>query len=244
VNERPVALITGSGRRIGSVIAQSLHAAGYDVALHYRHSVGEASALASVLNKRREDSAGVFHADLADDGAPERLIAQILARTGRLDVVVNNASTFFPTPVGSATTDMWDDLFASNAKGPFFLAQAAAPALRDTQGSIVNLVDIYAARPLADHPIYSMAKAALAAMTRALAVDLAPMVRVNGVAPGAVLWPSEANPYEDQADVMARTPLRRAGDPQDVADAVLFLARSPFITGQILTVDGGRTLSV
>ena len=244
MNERPVALITGSGRRIGSVIAQTLHAAGYDVALHYRHSMGEASALATVLNERRPDSAGVFCADLADPSAPERLVTQILARTGRLDGVVNNASSFFPTPIGSATVAMWDDLFASNAKGPFFLAQAAAPALQVTQGSIVNLVDIYAARPLADHPIYSMAKAALAAMTRALAVDLAPMVRVNGVAPGAVLWPTEANPYENQAELLARTPLRRAGDPQDVADAVLYLARAPFITGQILTVDGGRTLSV
>jgi pteridine reductase len=244
VNANPVALVTGAGRRIGAAIIRTLHAAGYDVALHCRHSIVEAHALADELNDLREDSAGVLQADLADPDAPHKLIASLVARTGRLDVLVNNASSFFATPVGSSTAAMWDELFASNAKAPFFLCQAAAPALRDSRGSIVNIVDIYAERPLADHPVYCMAKAALAAMTRSLALDLAPGVRVNGVAPGAVLWPAETNPYEDQPALLERTPLRCAGSPQDVADTVLFLVRSPFVTGQILTVDGGRTLAV
>jgi pteridine reductase len=244
MSRHPVALVTGSGRRIGAAIVRTLHAAGYDVALHCRNSVAEAEALADELNTVRADSAGVLIADLADPAAPASLIAQLLARTGGLDVLVNNASSFFPTPMGKATEQMWDDLFASNARAPFFLSQAAASALQASRGSIVNMVDIYAERPLADHAIYCMAKAALAAMTRSLALDLAPDVRVNGVAPGAVLWPAETNPYEDQVALLARTPLGCAGSPQDVADAVLFLVRSPFVTGQILTIDGGRTLSV
>jgi pteridine reductase len=159
--------------------------------------------------------------------------------------LVNNASAFYPTPVGTATPAQWNDLFASNAQAPFFLAQAATPALREARGAIVNLVDIYAERPLADHPVYCMAKAALAAMTRSLALDLGPDVRVNGVAPGAVMWPSDGKPYDDQQAMLARTPLQRAGSPDDVAGAVLWLLRdAPFVTGQIIRVDGGRTLSV
>jgi pteridine reductase len=244
-HERPLALVTGGGKRVGAAIARTLHAAGYDLALHCRHSVAEAEALAAELERQRADSTVVLQADLSDPDAPAALVDTLLAQAGRLDALVNNASAFFPTPVGSATQAQWDELFASNARAPFFLAQAAAPALRTARGAIVNLVDIYAERALADHPIYCMAKAALAAMTRALALDLAPEVRVNGVAPGAVLWPGDGKPYADQEALLARTPLRRSGSPEDVAGAVLWLVRdAPFVTGQVLAVDGGRVLSV
>jgi pteridine reductase len=244
-HERPLALVTGAGKRVGAVIARRLHAAGYDLALHCRRSAAEAEALAAELEHARADSTLVLQADLADPDAPAALMDTLLAQAGRLDALVNNASAFYPTPLGQATQAQWDDLFAANARAPFFLAQAAAPALRAARGGIVNLVDIYAARPLAGHPVYCMAKAALAAMTRALALDLAPEVRVNGVAPGAVLWPGDGKPYADQAALLARTPLQRTGSPEDVAGAVLWLLRdAPFVTGQILPVDGGRTLSV
>jgi pteridine reductase len=244
-HERPVALVTGGARRVGATIARTLHAAGYDLALHCRRSVAEAEALAAELERRRGGSVLVLQADLADIETLPALVDALLAHYGRLDALVNNASTFFPTPVGSATVAQWDELFASNAQAPFFLAQAATPALREARGAIVNLVDIYAGRPLAGHPIYCMAKAALAAMTRALALDLAPEVRVNGVAPGAVLWPGDGKPYADQQALLARTPLGRAGSPEDVAGAVLWLMRdAPFVTGQVLPVDGGRTLAI
>ena len=242
--DRPVALITGAGKRVGAVIARTLHAAGYDLALHCRRSVEDAEALAAELEYERADSTLVLQAELGDPHALPALVDTALARYGRLDALVNNASAFFPTPVGAASVAQWNELFASNAQAPFFLAQAAAPALRATHGAIVNLVDIYAERPLADHPIYCMAKAALAAMTRSLALDLAPDIRVNGVAPGAVLWPSDGKPYADQQAMLARTPLARAGSPEDVAGAVLWLLRdAPYVTGQIIRVDGGRTLS-
>ncbi|HXD38837.1 MAG TPA: pteridine reductase [Rhodanobacter sp.] len=244
-SDRPVALITGAGRRVGAVIARTLHAAGYDLALHYRHSAAEASALAETLERQRAGSTLLLQGELADTAALPVLIASLLAHYGRLDALVNNASAFYPTPVGEATPAQWNELFASNAQAPFFLSQAAVPALRDAQGGIVNLLDIYAERPLADHPLYCMAKAALAAMTRSLALDLAPQVRVNGVAPGAVMWPSDGKPYDDQQAMLARTPMQRAGTPEDVAGAVLWLLRdAPFVTGQVVRVDGGRTLSV
>jgi pteridine reductase len=244
-HERPVALITGAGKRVGAVIARTLHAAGYDLALHCRHSVAETEALASELEQQRSASTLVLRAELARPDAPSALVDTLLAQFGRMDALVNNASAFYPTPLGTVTTAQWNELFASNAQAPFFLAQAATPALRAARGAIVNLVDIYAERPLADHPVYCMAKAALAAMTRSLALDLGPEIRVNGVAPGAVLWPSDGKPYADQQALLARTPLERAGTPEDVAGAVLWLLRdAPFVTGQIIRVDGGRTLSV
>jgi pteridine reductase len=244
-HERPVALITGAGKRVGAVIARTLHAAGYDLALHHRHSAADAELLAASLERQRSDSTFVLQAELAELEALPGMVQRVLARFGRLDALVNNASAFYPTPVGSATLAQWNELFASNAQAPFFLAQAATPALREARGAIINLVDIYAERPLADHPIYCMAKAALEAMTRSLALDLGPDVRVNGVAPGAVMWPSDGKPYDDQQAMLARTPLQRAGSPEDVAGAVLWLLRdAPFVTGQIIRVDGGRTLSV
>ena len=210
-HERPVALITGAGKRVGAVIARTLHAAGYDLALHYRHSAAEAELLAASLERQRNGSTFTVQAELADLDALPVMVQQIVNRFGRLDALVNNASAFYPTPVGTATPAQWNELFASNAQAPFFIAQAATPALREARGAIVNMVDIYAERPLANHPLYCMAKAALEAMTRSLALDLGPDVRVNGVAPGAVMWPSDGKPYDDQQAMLARTPLRRAG---------------------------------
>ncbi|SEJ20252.1 pteridine reductase [Frateuria terrea] len=241
----PVALVTGGARRVGAAIARALHAAGYDLALHYRHSAGDADALIAELERARPGSTLGVQADLADLAQLPALVERVTARFGRLDALVNNASAFHPTPIGSATPAQWNELFASNAQAPFFLVQAAWPALREARGAVVNLVDIYAERALPGHPIYVMAKAALAAMTRTLAQDLAPQVRVNGVAPGAVMWPAEGKDYADREALLARTPLQRAGTPEDVASAVLWLLRdAPFVTGQIIRVDGGRTLTV
>ena len=244
-HERPVALITGAARRVGAVIAHTLHAAGYDLALHYRRSADDARVLADELQRQRADSTLLLQAELAELATLPAMIGKLLAHYGRLDALVNNASAFFPTPLGTATPQQWNELFASNAQAPFFLSQAAIPALREARGGIVNLIDIYAERPLAEYTVYCMAKAAHAAMTRSLALELGPDIRVNGVAPGAVMWPGDGKPYDDQQAMLARTPLQRAGAPEDVAGAVLWLLRdAPFVTGQIIRVDGGRTLSV
>ncbi len=243
--DRPVALITGAGRRVGAAIARALHAAGYDLALHYRHSADDIHALAQALEQQRADSTLLLQAELAELSALPAMIEKLLAHFGRLDALVNNASAFYATPLGTATAQQWNELFASNVQAPFFLSQAAIPALREARGGIVNLLDIYAERPLANHPLYCMAKAALAAMTRSLALDLGPDIRVNGVAPGAVLWPSDSKADDERAALLARTPLQRAGSPDDVAGAVLWLLRdAPFVTGQTIRIDGGRTLSV
>ena len=240
---RPVALITGAAKRIGAVIARTLHAAGYDLALHYRESHSEMAALVAELEAARANSTLVLQAELADfDRLPE-LIAYTIGRYGRLDALVNNASSFAPTPIGSVTPAQWDALFASNARAPFFLSQAAAPHLRASRGAILNLVDIHAERPLPEHTVYCMAKAALAMLTYSLALELGPEVRVNAIAPGAVLWPESGKTYADQQSLIAQTPLQRVGTPQDVADAALFLLRDAHYTsGQILRVDGGRML--
>jgi pteridine reductase len=242
---RPVALITGAAKRVGSVIARTLHAAGYDLALHYRHSRTQMDALCAELEAARANSTLSVAAELADiDGLPN-LVAACIARFGRLDGLINNASAFFPTPIGKTTVQQWNDLFVSNAQAPFFLAQAAAPYLKSVQGGIVSIVDIYAERPLDGHPVYSMAKAALAMMTQALAKELGPEIRVNGVAPGAVLWPESGKGYADQQELIGRSALKRMGTPEDVAAAVLFLLRdAKFTTGQILKVDGGRALVI
>ena len=243
---RPVALITGSARRIGAAIARRLHAEGYDLALHYRDSADAMQALAKSLQATRPDSVLTLQADLSEfDRLPE-MVAKTVGRFGRLDALVNNASTFHATPMGTSTAQDWDALFASNARAPFFLAQAAAPHLKASRGAIVNLVDIYAERPLANHPLYCMAKAALLMATKSLALELAPEVRVNAVAPGAILWPEhdEAN-GEAQAALLARTPLSRTGTPEEIAEAVRWLLRdATYTTGQVIHLDGGRTLAV
>lgn len=242
--DRPVVLITGAARRIGASIARTLHASGFDLALHCRHSRAELDALIGNLEAERAHSTFALQADLAEfDRLPE-LIAATVGHFGRLDALINNASAFHATPIDTATPAQWDDLFAANARAPFFLSQAAAPHLRRQRGAIINLVDIYAEHPLPDHAIYCMAKAALVAMTRALARDLAPEVRVNGIAPGAVLWPEHGD-YADRDALIARTPLARAGSPDDIASAALWLLRgAPFVTGQILRIDGGRSLVI
>jgi pteridine reductase len=245
INERPVVLVTGAARRVGRVIARTLHKAGYDLALHYRNSRGEAEQLAAELEAARKDSVIAIPADLAQTAELPKLVRRAVQRFGRLDALINNASAFYPTVIGEATEAQWDELFASNAKAPFFLSQAAAPHLRAAKGAIVNLIDIYAERALPQHAIYCMAKAALAMMTQALAKDLGPEVRVNGVAPGAVLWPESGKAYSDQQELIGRSALKRAGAPEDVAGAVLYLLRDAgFVTGQILRVDGGRSLAI
>lgn len=244
-NAPPVALITGAAKRIGAAIAHTLHAAGYDVALHYRHSRSEMDALRGELEALRAGSTCAIQADLADSARIPEIIEKSVSRFGRLDALVNNASSFYSTPVGNVTPEQWDELFASNARAPFFLSQAAAPHLKNAQGSIINIVDIYGERPLAGHPVYSMAKAALAMMTLALARELGPEVRVNAVAPGAVLWPEAGKEYADRAELVTRTPLKRTGSPEDIAAAVLFLLRDAnFTTGQVIKVDGGRALAI
>jgi pteridine reductase len=237
------ALVTGGAARLGAEIARHLHAAGAHVLIHYRSSEGPALALAEELCGRRPDSATVVQGDLLDPASWPALVGRCVATTGRLDVLVNNASTYYPTPVGSATLDDWDDLFGSNARAPFFLAQAAAPELRRCAGCIVNLVDIYADRPNPDHPVYCMAKAANAMMVKALAVDLAPEVRVNGIAPGAALWPEG---YQDDADrrrILERIPMGRPAGARQIAEAVMCMVTGPdYVTGQILAIDGGRSV--
>ncbi len=244
-NSRPVVLITGAARRVGASIARTLHAAGYDLALHCRHSRRELDALIGDLEQRRGSSTLALQAELADVDALPDLVNDTIARFGRLDGLVNNASAFFPTPLQSVTPQQWDELFASNARAPFFLAKAAASHLRDRAGAIVNLLDIYAQRPLPGYAVYCMAKAAQAAMTEALAHELGPEVRVNGVAPGAVMWPESGKSYANKDEIIARTPLKRAGSAEDVASAVLWLLRdASFVTGQIVRVDGGRSLAI
>jgi pteridine reductase len=241
---RRVALVTGSARRVGAAIVRRLHAAGMDVAIHHRDSAGAAGLLAAELERARAGSTLVLQAELAHfDRLPE-LVARVIGRFGRLDGLVNNASAFFPTPVGSTTPAQWDELFASNARAPFFLSQVAAPHLVASAGSIVNLVDIHAERALRGHAVYVMAKAALAAMTQALALDLAPQVRVNAVAPGAVLWPENGKSDAAKAATLATVPLGRLGTPDEVAEAVRWLLLDArYTTGQIIRVDGGKHLA-
>jgi len=246
---RPVALVTGAARRLGAAIARGLHAAGYDLALHYRHSGAAMQALVDELEAVRGGSTLALQADLAHfDRLPE-LVAQTIGRFGRLDALVNNASGFGPTPLGTVTPAQWDILFASNARAPFFLAQAAAPHLAAARGAIVNMLDIHGRRPLRDHAVYCMAKAALDMATRSLALELAPHVRVNAIAPGAILWPEQPAPATAGADeerrtaLLARTPLARTGTPEEVAEAVRWLLQgATYCTGQVLRLDGGRLL--
>lgn len=238
-------LVTGAGRRIGAAIARTLHAAGARVALHCHRSHEEADALAARLNEARAASAFVLRADLLDVAALPRLVEAAVAALGGLTGLVNNASTFHAGALEGITLGDWDDLTGTNLRAPLFLAQAAAPHLRASRGAIVNVVDIHAERPLRGYPVYSVAKTGLAGLTRALALELAPEVRVNGVAPGAILWPEDGEhfPEPERARIEAQTPLGRTGRPEEVAGAVKWLLLdAPFVTGQILAVDGGRSL--
>ena len=236
-------LITGGARRVGAEIVRALHGAGANVMIHYRSSAGAANALMDDLNRARPGSAAVHSGNLLDPDAADGLVAAALREFGRIDILINNASTFYATPVGGITPAQWDDLMGSNLKAPLFLAQAAAPSLRAQSGLIVNIVDIHALRPLKRHPVYSIAKAGLAMLTRSLARELGPDIRVNGIAPGPVLWPEEGLDESLKREIIAKTALKRHGTPQDVARAALFLAKDAgFITGQIIAVDGGRSI--
>ena len=242
----PVALITGSARRIGAAMARELHARGYRVLIHYHHSSAEADALVAALNQRRPDSAAALRANLREMSAVTQLAEAALNQWQRLDVLVNNASSFYPTPIGSATEDQFDELFASNLKAPFFLAQALAPALTEARGVIINIADIHAQRPLKNHTLYCMAKAGNVMLTQSLARELAPHVRVNGIAPGAILWPEDESELnaEAKAAILKKIALQRSGEASDIARTLAFLvAEAPYITGQILAVDGGRSLN-
>ena len=242
---RRVVLITGAARRIGAAIARRLHAEGYDVALHYRGSTGDMQSLVAELEAARAGSTLMLQADLAVfDRLPE-LVAKTVGHYGRLDALVNNASAFYPTPAGSATPAQWEELFGVNARAPFFLAQAAAPHLRAARGAIVNIADIYADKPRADLAVYAASKAALLAVSRGLAVSLAPAVRVNAVSPGAILWPDGGIETDMQANLLARTPLGRVGDPSDIAGTVAWLLgdAAAYVTGQVIHVDGGRAIA-
>ncbi len=235
------ALVTGAARRVGAAVATALHAAGARVAIHYRSSQAEADALAARLNAARADSARAFRADLADPAACDALAAQALRAFGRLDVLVNNASTFYATPVGTITPDQFDDLVGSNLRAPLFLSQAAAPGLAKHEGLILNIGDIHGLRPLRGHAVYCAAKAGLLMLTRSLARELGPAIRVNAVAPGPVMWPEHGVDEALRERIVSRTALKRAGSAEDVAKAVLFFATgAPFVTGQVLAVDGGR----
>jgi pteridine reductase len=238
-----VALITGAAHRIGARIARSLHAQGMDLILHYRSSEAAARTLQANLEASRPDSVLPLQADLKRSIAYAGMIERVRAFRGRLDVLVNNASSFYPTPLGDVSEEQWEDLIGSNLKGPFFLTREAAPLLRSGGGCVINLVDIHALRPLKDHPVYSIAKAGNAMMVKALARELGPRVRVNGVAPGAILWPERGASDDEKDEALSRTALKRTGSPEDIARTILFLIRdADYITGQIIAVDGGRSL--
>jgi pteridine reductase len=241
--ESKVALVTGAARRVGAAIARRLHAAGASIVIHYRGADAEAAQLEKDLNARRPGSALKVKGDLLAPVAPQALVGAALQRFARLDFLVNNASAFYPTPLGEIEAGHWEELIGSNLRAPLFLAQAAAPQLALAGGAIVNIADIHAERPLKDYLVYSVAKAGLVALTRALALELAPGVRVNAVAPGAIAWPEDGQfaPAE-RARIVASTPLARTGAAEDVAQAVHFLCGAPFVTGQVLAVDGGRSI--
>lgn len=243
---QPVALITGGARRIGAAIAEKLHRNGFRVIIHYQSSATQAQQLCQTLNLQRSDSAAIISADLNQIEDINQLSQQAIKQFGQLNLLVNNASSFYPTPIATATLDQWDNLFNSNAKAPFFLSQALAGELEKQRGSIINIADIHAEKPLKNHTLYCMAKAANVMLTKSLAKELAPNVRVNGIAPGAILWPESEAELDNkaQADILTKIPLARAGDVDNIANTVKFLALdNNYINGQILAVDGGRSIN-
>lgn len=247
MSQSPVALITGASQRIGAAIARHLHRQGWRLLIHCRQPSAAGDKLCRELNAARADSTRLLYADLQQLSAVQQLADDALSAWQRVDALINNASGFYPTAMGAVSEQDWDSLLGSNLKGAFFLSQALLPALRQQRGAIVNIVDIYADKPLAGHPVYSIAKAGLAMMTRALAVELAPEVRVNGIAPGAILPPMASDEFGEleQRNVSERVPLQRWGKPDNIADTVAFLLRSDsYINGQIIAVDGGRSLSI
>ena len=241
-----VVLITGGAKRVGAATCRRLHASGANLMLHYRESAGEARLLQAELNNQRKDSVALIQADLLDLGKVQSIVDQTLQTLGKLDALVNNASSFFQTPVGEITAAQWEDLIGTNLRAPTFLAQAAAPALKKSQGAIVNITDIHAERPLKNYVVYSVAKAGLVGLTRSLARELAPEIRVNAVAPGPILWPDdEAFDELSRQRIISHTPLKREGSPDDIAKAVHFLlADATYVTGETINVDGGRHVAL
>ncbi|MES2142304.1 MAG: pteridine reductase [Pseudomonadota bacterium] len=239
-----VVLITGAGKRVGAAIAQHCHHQGMRIAIHYRNSAIEAEALCQVFNQDRKDSAITLQADLKEDNNYSALIDKVVEKWGQLDVLINNASSFYETHLGKITGAQWDDLVSSNLKAPFFLSQTAAPYLEKQKGCIINMVDIQAQRPMKKYSVYCIAKAGLVMLTKSLAKELGPSVRVNGIAPGIALWPDNETDFNPalRDRIIARTALKRAGTPADIADTVLFLINTNYITGQIIAVDGGLSL--
>ena len=238
-----VALVTGAARRIGAAISRRLHEHGANVAIHYRESADEANALCDELNAARPESAIPLRADLSDTVALPDLVRSVTEWHGPLDILINNASSFYPTPPGQISEADWDNLMGTNLKAPLFLAQAALVPLQASRGVIVNIVDIHAQRPLRNHAVYGAAKAGLAMLTRSLAKDLAPDIRVNGVSPGAILWPETELSDEAKNSILGQIPLGRPGEPDDIAGCVLYLVRdASYVTGQIIAVDGGRSI--
>jgi pteridine reductase len=241
--EGKAVLITGGARRVGAEIARTMHGAGARVLIHYHSSAQAAAELAAELNRARPGSAAVHGSDLLSPEAPENLVAAALRAFGGVDVLINNASSFAPSKVGEITRALWNDLIGTNLQAPLFLAQAAAPSLAERRGLIINIVDIHGLKPLKGYPVYSTAKAGLAMLTRSLARELGPHIRVNGIAPGPVLWPEHDLDEALKREIIGKTALRRHGNPADVARTALFLAKdAPFITGQIIAVDGGRSI--
>jgi pteridine reductase len=247
IEAKKVALITGGAKRIGAELARHLHATDFNVVIHYRESAQAAQDLAASLNQRRPNSACIFQADLTKADQLQQLAHFAQAQWQRLDLLVNNASSFYPTPIDTATEDDWDNLMGSNLKAPFFLAQALAPELKKQRGCIINIADIYADRPLRQHSIYSIAKAGNLMLTKTLAQELAPEVRVNGIAPGAILWPEQEGKVNatDKNNLLQKIPLAELGQASDIAQTLIFLAtQAPYISGQIISVDGGRSTSI
>jgi len=238
------ALITGAARRVGATLAKALHQAGMNIVLHYRNSLGEAEQVYRELNLQRKESAILLQADLLNNGTFESLTRQAAHSWGRLDVLINNASSFYQTPVEKITELQWNDLIGTNLKAPLFLSQAAAPHLQASNGCIINITDIHADRPLKNYTVYCISKAGLVMLTKSMARELAPEIRCNAIAPGAILWPESEDYAHTQQEIIARTALKRQGSPEDIARAALFLIRdADYITGQIISIDGGRTLS-
>ncbi len=241
---KKVALVTGAAKRIGAVIAEKIHAEGFNVIIHYHHSEREALVLTQRLNQQRDHSAVAIQGDIKTSLTCKEIIKTAYQEWQRLDILINNASSFYPTPMGEVNDEQWDDLMGSNLKGPFFLSQAAAPYLQKNSGVIVNIVDIHADRPLKNYPVYCMAKAGLTMLTKALARELAPEIRVNAVAPGVILWPNQQNTINEaiKDHIIDRTCLKRQGLPQDIAETILFLIKQNYMTGQVIAVDGGRSI--
>lgn len=250
ISSTKIALITGGSKRLGAETTRTLHQAGFNVIIHYRMSQQAADDLAAQLNAIRKDSAHIIQGDLNDEASYDLIIEQAHKFWQRLDVLVNNASSFFPTPIGSITIDDWNNLINSNMKAPLFLSQAAAPYLKQVGGNIVNMIDVHGFRPMREHTVYCAAKAGLAMLTMSLAKELGPYVRVNGVAPGAILWPSSNGAETEMPEhtknlILERTVLKRPGEPADIANTILFLVhQNDYITGQIIAVDGGRSLNI